>query len=46
VPINTEFDLYSAGKDGDTRPPLNARPSRDDVVVARDGSFIGLAQEF
>jgi general secretion pathway protein G len=46
VPINTEFDLYSAGKDGESRAPLTAWPSRDDVVVARDGSFIGLARDF
>jgi general secretion pathway protein G len=46
VPINSEFDLYSVGKDGNTRPPLTAQPSRDDIVVARDGAFIGLAQDF
>jgi general secretion pathway protein G len=46
VPINTDYDLYSAGKDGDTVPPLTARPSRDDVVRARDGSFFGLGEEF
>jgi general secretion pathway protein G len=45
-PLNTEFDLYSEGCDGDTRPPLTARPSRDDVIVAHDGSFVGLAKDF
>ena len=29
VPINSDFDLYSAGPDGQTRPPLTATPSRD-----------------
>jgi general secretion pathway protein G len=46
VPINSEFDLYSVGRDGNTRPPLNARPSLDDVVVARDGAFVGEARDF
>jgi general secretion pathway protein G len=46
VPINSEFDLYSKGKDGNSRPPLPAKPSLDDVVVARDGAFVGLARDF
>jgi general secretion pathway protein G len=46
VPINSEFDLYSAGADGTSRPPLTAAPSRDDIVVGRDGAFIGLATDF
>jgi len=46
VPINADFDLYSAGKDGDTMPPLTAKPSRDDVVMANDGAFIGLASVY
>jgi general secretion pathway protein G len=46
VPINSEFDLYSAGRDGDTLPPLVAKPSRDDVVRANDGRFVGLASTY
>ncbi|MBW2244968.1 MAG: prepilin-type cleavage/methylation domain-containing protein, partial [Deltaproteobacteria bacterium] len=46
VPINTSFDLYSMGKDGQTRAPLNPPVSRDDVVRANDGSFIGLAERY
>jgi general secretion pathway protein G len=45
-PLNTEFDLYSLGKDGESRAPLTARPSRDDVIWARDGGFVGLAEDF
>jgi general secretion pathway protein G len=45
-PINSEFDLYSMGRDGATRPPLTAPVSRDDVVLARDGGFIGVATDF
>lgn len=46
VPINSDYDLYSMGEDGGTRPPLTARPSRDDIVRAGDGGFVGLAEEF
>ena len=46
VPLNSDFDLYSEGKDGRSQPPLTARESRDDVVRAADGGYIGLASEF
>ena len=46
VPINSEFDLYSVGKDGDSSPPLLAKQSRDDVVRANDGAFVGLASDY
>ena len=46
TPINSDFDLYSLGRDGDSTPPLSARPSRDDVIRANDGRYHGLASEF
>jgi general secretion pathway protein G len=46
TPINSDFDLYSRGKDGDSVPPLTAKVSRDDVVLANDGRFIGLASTY
>lgn len=46
VPINTDFDLYSTGPDGDTLPPLTAPVSRDDVVRANDGRFIGKGEDY
>jgi general secretion pathway protein G len=45
-PLNTQFDLYSMGKDGSSRAPLTARVSQDDVIYARDGGFVGLAEDF
>ncbi len=45
-PLNTDFDLYSVGKDGLTSSSLQAKQSRDDVVRARDGKFVGLASDF
>jgi general secretion pathway protein G len=46
VPLNTDYDLWSMGPDGESRPPLTARHSRDDIIRATDGEFIGPASEF
>jgi general secretion pathway protein G len=45
-PINTEFDLYSKGRDGDSQTPLTAQASRDDIIRANDGQYIGLASGY
>ncbi len=45
-PINTDFDLYSVGPDGDTAKPLRARASWDDIVRANNGAYIGLAEDY
>ena len=45
-PINTDFDLYSLGADGESKPPLTAKSSRDDVVRAANGSFVGLGEDY
>ena len=45
-PLNSDFDLYSVGPDGQTQASLTSSVSRDDVVRARDGAFIGTAAEF
>jgi len=46
VPINTFYDLYSMGEDGQTVTPLTAKVSQDDIVRANDGDFVGLATDF
>ena len=46
VPINTDFDLYSMGADGRSTPPLTAQQSRDDIVRANNGAFVGLASDY
>lgn len=46
VPINSDFDLYSMGKDGISVPPLTAKASRDDIIRANDGAYIGPADGF
>ncbi len=45
-PINTDYDLWSMGKDGKTHKTLTAKNSRDDVIRANDGSYIGLAEAY
>ena len=46
VPINSAYDVYSLGRDGGTAAPLTAKASLDDVIVANDGGFIGLAKRY
>jgi general secretion pathway protein G len=45
-PINTLYDLYSKGADGQSKLPLTVPVSKDDVILANDGSYIGLAANF
>ncbi len=45
-PLNSDYDLYSKGTDGDTKIPLTAKASRDDVLRANDGAFVGLAEDY
>ncbi len=45
-PISTDYDLYSSGPDGISRDSLEHRESRDDVVRAINGDYIGLAELF
>jgi general secretion pathway protein G len=46
APLNSDFDLYAVGPDRVTSASLLHANSRDDVVRARDGLFIGTAEEF
>ncbi len=46
VPINSDFDLYSKGKDGQSKAPLTTKVSHDDIIRANNGGFVGLASEF
>jgi general secretion pathway protein G len=46
VPLNSDYDLYSLGKDGSSAGPLSAKASGDDVIRANNGGFIGLASRY
>ena len=45
-PLNSEFDLYSVGPDGTSAAALTAKASRDDIIWARDGAFVGVASDY
>ena len=45
-PLNTDFDLYSVGADGQTAKQVNNKVSLDDIIRANNGSFIGLGADF
>lgn len=44
-PLNSDYDLYSKGPDGETQTQLTASKARDDIVRAGNGGFIGLAAD-
>lgn len=46
VPINSHFDLFSPGPNGEWVPTIQADSSLDDVVVAGDGTFVGRAEDY
>ena len=45
-PINSDYDLYSLGRDGKSVPALTAAASQDDIIRANNGQFVGLASNF
>jgi general secretion pathway protein G len=45
-PINSDFDLYSVGKDGQTQTQLQGQQARDDIVRANNGTYVGLAKDY
>ena len=45
-PINSDFDLYSVGRDGRTTTQLQGRNGLDDVVRANNGGYVGLAEDY
>jgi general secretion pathway protein G len=46
VPVNSDYDLYSMGPDGDSNPPFTAKSARDDIVRCRNGQWVGVAEEY
>jgi len=45
-PLNTDFDLYSMGPDGKTKPQVTQKDSLDDLIRASNGRFVGIAADF
>ncbi len=46
IPVNKAYDVYSMGKDGKTASPFTSTVGQDDVVLAGDGTYFGLAADF
>jgi len=46
VSLNTDFDLYSMGKDRSSTDSVSTPNSYDDILRANDGAFVGLASDF
>lgn len=45
-PINSDFDLYSKGRNGITKTQISQKDSLDDIIRANNGSFVGLAGDY
>lgn len=45
-PLNSDYDLFSAGMDGKWKAPLTAKDSNDDIIRANDGAYVGLASNY
>ena len=45
-PVNTGYDLYSMGPDGRTETPFSSTLGKDDIVIANDGDYFGLACQY
>ena len=45
-PVNSDFDLFSAGKDGEFVASFGNSKSFDDIVRCNNGAYIGLAIDY
>ena len=45
-PMNSDYDLFSAGVDGQWKAPITAKESHDDIIRANDGAYVGLASDY
>lgn len=45
-PVNTDYDLYSMGPDGETQVQFTAAKARDDIVRANNGDYVGIASDY
>lgn len=45
-PINTDYDLYSIGRDGRTALDIDNPVSDDDIIRADNGGYKGLAERY
>ena len=46
VPVNSYFDVYSMGPDGKTATPFTSIAGQDDIVIAGNGQYVGIACKY
>lgn len=46
VPVNSDFDVYSRGKDGVTAISFSSDFAKDDIVRCNNGNYYGLAKDY
>jgi len=44
--INSDFDLYSMGRDGKSKDSIKDKKSLDDIIRASNGGYIGLVSKW
>lgn len=45
-PVNTDYDLYSMGPNGQTHRVFTSNKGRDDIVRANNGEYLGVAGDY
>lgn len=45
-PINSDYDLYSKGKDKASKLPISSGTGADDIVRGRNGNYVGLGKDY
>ncbi|MGC8807476.1 MAG: type IV pilin protein [Thiomonas sp.] len=45
-PLNTDYDLYSMGANGQSKLQITNKVSLDDIIRANNGAYIGLASNY
>ncbi|MFT7618076.1 MAG: type II secretory pathway pseudopilin PulG [Planctomycetota bacterium] len=44
--LNTDYDLFSFGEDGDTEATLDSVPCKDDILRGRNGDFVDRGDKY
>ncbi len=46
LPLNADFDIFSAGRDGISTQSLADASCEDDIIRAGDGGYVGLGEDY
>ena len=45
-PVNTDYDLFSMGENGETKDRIDHKLSLDDIIRCNNGEFVGYARDY